>query len=42
MVLVDLDDLAAHASGDLAQLAFLVSRGLVECGDPQVENSAFH
>jgi hypothetical protein len=30
MVLVDLHDLAAHAAGDLAQLAFLVGRCLVK------------
>jgi hypothetical protein len=34
MVLIDLDDLAAHAAGDLARLALLVGGGLVECRDP--------
>jgi hypothetical protein len=42
MILVDVDDIAAHAASDLAQLAFLVGRGLLQGRDPQAENSAFH
>jgi hypothetical protein len=29
VILVDLDDIAAHAAGDLAQFVFLIGRGLV-------------
>jgi hypothetical protein len=42
VVLVDLDHLAAHAGGDLAQLALLIGRGLVDGGNAQVENSTAH
>src|ERR1700732_3137339 len=42
MILVDMDDIAAHAAGDLAELALLVGRGLVQGRDTEVENSAFH
>ena len=42
VVLVDVDDLAAHAAGDLAQLALLVGGRLVDGRDPKIENSAFH
>src|SRR5439155_17744347 len=38
VILVDLHDLATHAGGDLAQLAFLIGRGLLDCGNPKVEN----
>ena len=42
VVLVNFDDLAAHLAGNLAQLTFLVGRGLIHGRDPQIENSAFH
>src|SRR5262245_33131993 len=42
VVLVDLDDLEPATLGSLAQLALLVGRGLVDCGNPQVDGSAFH
>jgi hypothetical protein len=42
VILVDFDNLPSHAAGDFAQLALLVGRGLLDCGNPQVENSAFH
>ena len=42
VILVDLDDLAAHAAGDFAQLPLLVGGGLVEGRDTKVENGAFH
>ena len=38
MVPVDLDDLAAPAAGDLAQLALLVGRGLLDGADAKVDN----
>src|SRR5262249_10751471 len=41
-VFVDFDNLAAYAASDLAQLALLVGRGLVEGADAKVENGAFH
>src|SRR4029077_1973325 len=42
VILVDFDNLAAHAAGDLAQLALLVGRGLIEGRDAKVENSTLH
>jgi hypothetical protein len=42
VVLVDLDDLAAHTAGDLAQLTLLVGGGLVEGRDTKVKNGALH
>src|SRR5215471_13290785 len=42
VVLVNFDDLAVHVAGNLAQLTFLVGRGLIDGRDPQIENSAFH
>jgi hypothetical protein len=42
VILVDLDDLAAHAAGDLAKLALLVGGRLVDGGDAEIENGAFH
>src|SRR3954465_12759897 len=42
VIFVDLDDIAAHAAGDLAQLAFLVGRGLILCADAKGENCTFH
>ena len=41
MVLVNFDDLAAHVAGNLAQLTFLVGRGLIDGRDSQIENGAF-
>jgi len=38
VILVNLDDLAAHAGGNRAQLALLVCGGLVEGGNAKVEN----
>ena len=42
VVLINFDDLAAHVGGNLAQLTFLVGRGLIDGRNPQIENSAFH
>jgi hypothetical protein len=42
VVLVDPDNLAAHTRGDLAQLALLVGRRLVDSGNAKVENRAAH
>jgi hypothetical protein len=42
VVAVNLDDLAAHAASDLAQLAFLIGRGLINGADAKIENSAAH
>src|SRR5262249_18361554 len=42
MVLVDLDDLAAHASGNIAQFPLLIGRGLLDCGHPEIENRTSH
>jgi hypothetical protein len=38
VVPVNLDDLAAHAAGDLAQFTLLVGRGLVDSGNAQIDN----
>jgi hypothetical protein len=40
MILVDPDDLAAHPTRDLAQLAFLIGRGLIDRTDAEIELSA--
>ena len=42
VVPVDLDDLAAHATSDLAQLAFLVGRGLFDGADAELDNRLAH
>jgi hypothetical protein len=42
VVLVDLDDLTAHAVGDLAQFALLIDRGLIQGGDSKVDNRSTH
>ena len=42
VILVDLDDLAAHAAGDLAQLALLVGRRLIDGAHAEIENSSLH
>src|SRR5215813_10592362 len=42
VVAVDLDDLEPAAAGDLAELAFLIGRGLVEGAHSQVNGSALH
>ena len=42
VVPVDPDDLTAHAGGDLAQLALLIGRGLVDGGNAEIENGAAH
>src|SRR5262249_48988729 len=42
MILVDLDDLTAHPTGDLAQLAFLIGRGLFNRTDAEVDNRSAH
>src|SRR5262249_20839804 len=42
VVLVDLDDLTAHAAGDLAQFTVLVCSGLIERGNPQIKNGSAH
>ncbi len=41
VIFVDLDYLAAHAAGGLAQLALLVGGGLVEGRHTKVENRRF-
>ena len=40
VVLINFDNLPAHVGGNLAQLTFLVGRGLIDGRDPQIENSA--
>jgi len=42
VILVDLDDLAAHAPGNVAQLALLAGGGLVDGGNAEIENGASH
>jgi hypothetical protein len=42
VILVDLDDLASHPAGDLAQLALLVRRRLIDGAHAEIENSSFH
>src|SRR5262249_3438915 len=42
VVPVDLDNLAAHATSDLAQLALLVGRGLFDGADAKVDNRLAH
>src|SRR5436189_5922572 len=42
VVLVDLDDLAAHAARDVAQLALLIGSRLIDGADAKVQNGAFH
>src|SRR6516225_4870459 len=42
MVLVDPDDLAPHTARNLPQLAFLVSRGLVQGGHSQIDSCSAH
>src|SRR5215510_9021573 len=42
MILVDPDDLAAHPTRDLAQLAFLIGRGLIDRTDPEIDNRSAH
>ena len=42
VILVDADDLPAGPAGHLAQLPLLVSRGLIERGNPEIQNCALH
>jgi hypothetical protein len=42
VILINLVDLPAGTIGDLPQLALLIGRGLVDCGNPEVESRAFH
>jgi hypothetical protein len=42
VVLVDLDNLAAHSASNIAQLALLIGRCLVQSRNAKVENDAFH
>jgi hypothetical protein len=42
VILVNLDYLTAHAAGDLAQLALLIGRGLIEGGDSEIDNRPAH
>ena len=42
VILVDLDDLTAHAARDLAQLALLIGRGLFDGADTKVDNRSAH
>jgi hypothetical protein len=40
--LLDSDDVAAHALGDLPKLSFLIGGGLIEGRNPQVHDGAAH
>jgi hypothetical protein len=42
VILVDLNDFAAHAAGDFPQHSFLIGRGLLRRGDAKVGNGPFH
>jgi hypothetical protein len=42
MILVDPDNLAAHPTRDLAQLAFLIGRGLIDRADAEIDNCSAH
>src|SRR5262249_40977224 len=42
VILINLVDLPAGTLGDLPQLALLIGRGLVDCGNPEIESGAFH
>jgi hypothetical protein len=42
MIPVDPDDLAAHSPRDLAQLVFLIGRGLIDRTDAEIDNRAAH
>src|SRR5262249_61961072 len=42
VILINLVDLPAGTLGDLPQLALLIGRGLVDCGNPEVESGALH
>jgi hypothetical protein len=42
MILLNLDDLAAHARSDLAQLALLIGRRLVDGGNAEIDNRSTH
>ena len=42
LVACRLDDLTAHPGGDLVQFALLVSRGLIDGGNAEVENGSSH
>src|SRR5262245_60810439 len=42
VILVNLDHLTAHADGELAQFALLVSRGLIDGGNAEIENGLSH
>src|SRR5262249_50350100 len=42
MILVDPDDLAAHSTRDLGQLAFLIGRGLIDRTDAEIDNRSPH
>src|SRR5262245_31367860 len=42
VILINLADLPAGTLGDLPQLALLIGRGLVDCGNPEVESGTFH
>ena len=42
VILVNVGDLPAGPLGNLAQLALLVRRGLVDRRNPEIENRAFH
>ena len=42
VILVDLDDLAAHPGCDLLELALLVGGGLIDRRDAKIEDGSFH
>jgi hypothetical protein len=42
VILVDTDDLTAHAASDLSQFSLLVRCGLVRGRNSQIENGTFH
>ena len=42
VILVNLDDITTHSAGNLAQLALLIGRGLIESGDSEIHNRPAH
>src|SRR5262249_37166752 len=42
VIFVDLDNLTAYPSGDLAQFALLIGGGLIDGGNAEVENRSTH
>jgi len=42
VILVDLDDLAAHAGGNVAKLALLIGGRLIDSRDAEIKRSLAH